>query len=119
MFSITSGSQAGWGSTDQIPSQIQWKILQKASTEESSSSDSDNALTNEAYLFMKKMLSYIVNCFMATGCDTLDVPADINDESLAEIEEIVKNEYPNESCTSHQYVSVDCYLCTLTPGCIE
>ena len=21
--------------------------------------------------------------------------------------------------TSHQYVSVDCYLCTLTPGCIE
>ncbi len=41
-------------------------------------------LTNEAYLFMKKMLpSYIVNCFMATGYDTLDVLAEINDESLA------------------------------------
>ena len=52
--------------------------LAKASTEESSSSVSDNALTNKAYLFMKKMLpSYIVNCFMATGYDSLDVLADI------------------------------------------
>ena len=56
--------------------------------------------TNEAYLFMKKMLPpYIVNCFMATGYDTLDVLAEINDESLAEIEEIVNNEY---SCFRHQ-----------------
>ena len=48
---------------------------------------SNDALTNEAYLFMKKMLpSYIVNCFMATGYDTLDVLAEINDESLAEIQ---------------------------------
>ena len=56
---------------------------------------------------------------MAIGYDTLDVLTDINDESLAKIEEIVNNEYPNESYTSHQYVSVDCYLCTLTLRCIE
>ena len=61
---------------------------------------SDDALANEAYLFIKKMLpSYIVNCFMATGYNTLDVLAEINDEFLSEI---VNNEYPNESYFRHQ-----------------
>ena len=87
--------------------------LTEASTEETTEEtslssglqqfDLDNALTNEAYLFMKKMLpSYIVNCFMATGYDTLEVLTEINNESLAEIEEIVNNEYPNKSCFRHQ-----------------
>lgn len=68
-------------------------------------SDCDNALTNEAYLFMKKMLpSYVVNCFMATGYDTLSVLAEMNDESLAEIEDIINKEYPNESCFRHQAI---------------
>ena len=54
---------------------------------------------------MKMLPSYIVNCFMPTGYDsydTLDVLADINDESLAEIEDVVTNEYPNETCFRYQ-----------------
>ena len=65
----------------------------------------DRALTNEAELIMKKMLpSHIVNCFLVTGYDTLEVIAEINDESLAEIEEIVNSDFPNESCFRHQAI---------------
>ena len=40
----------------------------------------DRALTNEAELIMKKMLpSCIVNCFLVTGYDTLEVLAEITD----------------------------------------
>ena len=46
---------------------------------------------------------------MATGYNTLDVLAEINDESLAEIEEIVNNEYPNESCFRHQPIPICFY----------
>ena len=39
-----------------------------------------------------------------TGYDTLEVLAEINDESPAEIEEIVNSDYPNESCFRHQTI---------------
>ena len=65
----------------------------------------DSILTNEAQSLMRKMLpSHIVNCLLQTGYDTLDVLAEINNESLIEIERIINSEYPNEICFRHQPV---------------
>ena len=65
----------------------------------------DSNLMSEAVSLMRKMLpSHIVNCFLQTGYDTLDVLAEINNESIAEIEEIINSDYPNATCFRHQPV---------------
>ena len=110
MSGSDEGSEAGQDSSNLTEANTEETFCSGVSQKFTCDNPSDNALTNEAYLFMKKMLpSYIVNCFMTTGYDTLDVLAEINDESLAEIEEIVNNEYPNESCFRHQPIPT-CFL---------
>ena len=84
MSGSDGGSEAGQDSSNLTEANTEETLLSGVSQKFACDNPSDNALTNEAYLFMKKMLpSYIVNCFMATGYDTLDVLAEINDESLA------------------------------------
>ena len=55
---------------------------------------SDEILTDEALKLMKKKLpSYVVNSLIATGYDTLDVIAELTDESISEIERIITNDF--------------------------
>lgn len=68
----------------------------------------DYMLTSEACALMKQKLpSYVVNSFIATGYDTLDVIAEINDEALAEIEEIMNNEYLGDACFRNQSIHIN------------
>lgn len=63
----------------------------------SAGSHDDTILTSEACALMKRRLpSYVVNSFIATGYDTLDVIAQINDEALAEIEKIINSDYSED-----------------------
>lgn len=51
-------------------------------------------LANEAIRLMKmKLPPYIVNSFIATGYDTLDVIADLTDKDITEIEAIIKDDF--------------------------
>ena len=51
-------------------------------------------LADEAITLMKKKLPpYIVNSFIATGYDTLDVIADLTNEDITEIEGIIRNDF--------------------------
>ena len=51
-------------------------------------------LADEAISLMKKKLpTYIVNSFIATGYDTLDVIADLTNEDITEIEAIIKHDF--------------------------
>ena len=77
----------------------------KLSSSLTSVKNDDSDLTSEAISLMRKMIpSHIVHCFLQTGYDTLDVLADINMELLAEIEEIINRDHPNETCFRHQHV---------------
>lgn len=48
-------------------------------------------LANEAIRL--KLPPYIVNSFIATGYDTLDVIADLTDKDITEIEAIIKDDF--------------------------
>ena len=51
-------------------------------------------LADEAISLMKKKLpTYIVNSFIATGYDKLDVIADLTNENITEIEAIIKHDF--------------------------
>ena len=51
-------------------------------------------LADEAISLMKEKLpTYIVNSFIATGYDTLDVIADLTNEDITEIEAIIKHDF--------------------------
>ena len=61
--------------------------------EEKSYSD----LTQEATTLMRQNLpEYVVNCFIASGYDTLQAVSTIGDENLQEIEEFINSEYPQD-----------------------
>ena len=82
-----------------------WEDELDSSSSLKSVKNDDSNLTSEAVSLMRKMLPpHIVNCFLQTGYDTLDVLAEINNESIAEIEEIINSDYPNETCFRHQPV---------------
>ena len=88
----------------------------KFSAEMGSSDDylNDETLTdelaNEAISLMKKKLpTYIVNSFIATGYDTLDVIADLTNEDITEIEPIIK----------HDFVGYDQFVNHATGKCIR
>ena len=70
------------------------------SAEMDSSDDylNDEILTDELAdeaisLIKKKLPTYTVNSFIATGYDTLDVIADITNEDITEIEAIIKHDF--------------------------
>ena len=83
------------------PSEIALSLVEAPSLQEGCLDDF--MLTSEACALMKQNLpSYVVNSFIATGYDTLDVIAEMNDEALAEIEEIMNNEYSGDACFRNQ-----------------
>ena len=64
------------------------------STEMDSSDDylndkilTDKPLADEAISLMKKLSTYIVNSFIATGYDTFDVIADLTNEDITEMKQ--------------------------------
>lgn len=65
-----------------------------SSDDHSTNKNLTDELADEAIRLMKKKLpTYIVNCFIATGYDTLDVIADLTNEDITEIEAIIKNDF--------------------------
>ena len=51
-------------------------------------------LADEAVSLMKKKLpDYVVNSFIATGYDTLDVIADLTDEDISKVEAIIRKDF--------------------------
>ena len=66
-------------------------------------------LADEAINLMKKLSTYIVNSFIATGYDTLDVIADLTNEDITEIEPIIK----------HDFVGYDQFVNHATGKCIR
>ena len=66
-------------------------------------------LADEAINLMKKLSTYIVNSFIATGYDTLDVIADLTNEDITEIEPIIK----------HDFVGYDQFINHATGKCIR
>ena len=54
----------------------------------------DAILTDDATSLMrKKPPSYVVNSFIATGYDTLDVIAEVDNNGLEEIEEVINSDF--------------------------
>ena len=44
----------------------------------------------------QNLTEYVVNCFIASGYDTLHSVSTIGDENLQEIEEFINSEYPQD-----------------------
>ena len=65
--------------------------------EASDDHSSDELLTGEALKLMKQKLpQYVVNSLLATGYDTLDVIAELTDETISEIEKIITTDFPGD-----------------------
>lgn len=71
-----------------------------ACTQESIALDSDvddSDHTSEAIPAMQaKLPKYVVNGFLAAGYDTLEVIADLDEDSLQEIEQFISENYPHD-----------------------
>ena len=63
-------------------------------------------------LLHSKLPQYIVNCFIATGYDTLEVIREINEQKVNDIEEFINKHFPKND----KYIHPDFDTCMFPPG---
>lgn len=71
-----------------------------------------SAEENFISLMRSKLPQYIVNCFITTGYDTIEVMREINDQKLNDIEEFINKHFPKNV----KYIHPDFDKCMFPPG---
>lgn len=71
-----------------------------------------SAEENFISLLRSKLPQYIVNCFITTGYDTIEVLREINDQKLTDIEEFINRHFPKND----KYIHPDFDTCMFPPG---
>ena len=61
---------------------------------------------------ISKLPQYIVNCFITTGYDNLEVIREINEQKLNDIEEFINKHFPKND----KYIHPDFDTCMFPPG---
>ena len=85
-------------------------------------SDNEETLSSEENfisLLRSKLPQYIVNCFITTGYDTLEVIREINDQKLNDIEEFINKHFPKMINTFTQILILACFHLVTEPELLK